>query len=70
MRTIEISENQAKLLEELAERDNIAPAAAVTSARSAYFLRKKLDPLRSGFGLWADRPEIDGVDYQRGLRDE
>ena len=66
--TVEIREDQAQVLEELSVRDNVPLDRIVTAARAAYFGKKSLDPRRAIAGLWADR-NIDGVEYQRSLRE-
>lgn len=38
--TVEISEDQAQLLEELSARDNVPPSRLVTAALAAYFGKK------------------------------
>jgi hypothetical protein len=70
MRTvIDLPEEQLRALAEMCERDQISRAEAVRRAVSAYLKASGEDALQEAFGMWAGR-DVDGVRFQRALRDE
>jgi hypothetical protein len=69
MRTIvDIPTEQLQQLAELCRREELSRAEAVRRA-IALLLDAQPSPSDNAFGLWRDR-ELDGVRYQRALRDE
>lgn len=73
MRTlVDIPEPQLRELTRLSKRKKVSRAAVIREAVSTYLDRhrsRKEKDMRDAFGLWGDR-KIDGLEYQRKLRDE
>ena len=71
MRTIalELSDDEAEVLSELAERQKISLESFMREAIAAY-VDRCLGPDDDAFGLWSDRAEVDGLAYQRAVRSE
>jgi hypothetical protein len=70
--TIDLRPDQIERLGRYCARNRISQAEAIRKAVDALLppddeaeLREALD---STFGMWADRTDIDGVEYQRALR--
>lgn len=73
MRTlIDIPSEDIERLDELARRHKRSRAAEVREAVRTYLRgRTDNDWIRRGFGYWRDRDDIgDGVEYQRGIRED
>lgn len=71
MRTIvEIPDEVVQALDSVCRRENCSRASVVREAVAQYLTRISPDPGESGaFGIWKGR-SVDGVQYQRQLRDE
>ncbi|MFO8009002.1 MAG: ribbon-helix-helix protein, CopG family [Candidatus Brocadiia bacterium] len=70
MRTIvDLPDDQIELLKQLSERTRLSRAELMRRAVGEYLQRRKPGPDERAFGIWRDAPR-DGLDYQRGLRDE
>ncbi len=69
---VDIPEPQLRELTRLSKRRKVSRAAVIREALSAYLARQKSTTekdMRNAFGLWGDH-KIDGLEYQRKLRDE
>ena len=70
MRTIiELPEDQLEALASLCRSEGISRAEAIRRAVAQYMGQRRDATAADAFGLWRDRP-IDGLDYERQLRDE
>ena len=70
MRTIiELPGDQLDALADLCRAEGISRAEAIRRAVLSYVRGARSKALTSAFGLWRDRP-IDGLEYERQLRDE
>ncbi len=70
MRTIvDLPEEQIAGLAHLCEQERISRAEAVRRAVADYLKARQATTRGSFFGMWRGRG-IDGVEYQRALRDE
>lgn len=71
MRTlIDLAEPQVKALDDLARTEKRSRAALIREAVEDFLAKRAPSAsLDDAFGLWGDRA-VDGLDYQRRLRDE
>ena len=68
MRTIiDLPAEQLEALDSLCERDQISRAEAIRRA-VALLVRHHTTASAAAFGLWRERPYVDGVEYQRAFR--
>ncbi|MFN0093567.1 MAG: CopG family transcriptional regulator [Dehalococcoidia bacterium] len=72
--TVELRPDQVECLGRYCAENGITQAEAVQRAVDS-LLSRSADPefeaaLEGAFGMWKDRNEIDGVEYQRRLRAE
>jgi len=68
MRTIiDLPAEQIEALDRLCEKDQISRAEAIRRA-VALLVRHNVSASAAAFGLWRDRPYVDGVEYQRQIR--
>lgn len=68
MRTIiDLPSDQIEALDRLCEKDQISRAEAIRRA-VALLVRRNSTASAAAFGLWRNRPYVDGVEYQRQLR--
>jgi hypothetical protein len=65
--SVQVRDDQLSALDALAQKEDRSRAALIRDAVDDYLA--KTQPLRKAFGLWRDR-KIDGLEYQRKLRDE
>jgi len=66
--SIDIPEEQLEELDRIAKARKLSRAAVICEAISIYLTEYRRVP-GDAFGIWSDR-EIDGLEYQRKLRDE
>lgn len=66
---VDLPDDQIELLKQLSERTRLSRAELMRRAVGEYLQRRKPGPDERAFGIWRDAPR-DGLDYQRGLRDE
>lgn len=70
MRTIiELPDDQLETLADLCRREGISRAEAIRQAIAHFTRGRRSKAVAAAFGLWRSRP-IDGLEYQRQLRDE
>jgi hypothetical protein len=70
MRTIiELPDDQLEALADLCRREGISRAEAIRQAIAHFTRGRRSKAVAAAFGLWRNRP-IDGLEYQRRLRDE
>ncbi len=70
MRTIIVlPPDQLEALADLCRREGISRAEAIRQAVAYYLNSRRPASGSRAFGLWRDRP-IDGLEYERRLRDE
>lgn len=70
MRTIiDVPSDQLEALDAHCTREDISRAEAIRRAVARYLEEIGTPDARRAFGLWRDRP-VDGVAYERALRDE
>ena len=70
MRTIiELPDDQLEVLTDLCRSEGISRAEAIRRAIAHYTQGRRSKAVAAAFGLWRNRP-IDGLEYQRQLRDE
>ena len=70
MRTIiELPEDQVEALANLCRTEGISRAEAIRRAVAEYMDKQRHATAAGAFGLWRDRP-VDGLEYERQLRDE
>lgn len=70
MRTIvELPDDQIEALASLCLSEGISRAEAIRRAISAYVGQRRHATVAAAFGIWRDRP-LDGLEFQRELRDE
>jgi metal-responsive CopG/Arc/MetJ family transcriptional regulator len=70
MRTlIDIPEGELDALTKISEARKISRASVIREAIKSYLERHKAKQTGDAFGLWGKR-KIDGLEYQRKLRDE
>ena len=70
MRTIiELPDDQLEVLADLCRSEGISRAEAIRQAIAQYTRGRRSKAAASAFGVWRDRP-IDGLEYERQLRDE
>lgn len=70
MRTlVDIADAQIRALDELAQSQKQSRAALIRQAVDDYLAKHQSVSLEKAFGLWGDR-KVDGLDYERKLRDE
>lgn len=72
MRTIvDIPEKQLAFLDAMCAQEQISRAEAVRRAVELLLAQQiKSDTIQEVFGMWKYREDVDGVTYQRALRDE
>jgi len=66
---IELPEDQLEALASLCRSEGISRAEAIRRAVAHYVGQRRDATAAGAFGLWRDRP-IDGLEYERQLRDE
>lgn len=66
---MDLPEEQIASLAELCEQERISRAEAVRRAVADYLKARHANEQGSFFGVWRNRG-IDGIEYQRTLRDE
>jgi predicted transcriptional regulator len=66
---VEISEAEARLLDEVARQSGTSREAVIKDALSDYLARLKRQRIDAAFGLWGHKT-VDGLEYQRKLRSE
>lgn len=68
---VDLSEKDIAALERIGAAERRSRAAIIRDAISTYLSsrRKKKNNMEAAFGAWGDRG-IDGVEYQRKLREE
>jgi hypothetical protein len=70
MRTIiELPDDQLEALADLCRSEGISRAEAIRQAVAQYTRGRRSKAAAGAFGLWRNR-QIDGLEYQRQLRDE
>ena len=70
MRTIiEVPVDQLDALAEHCRTEGISRAEAIRRAVAQYMTGRRSKAVAAAFGIWRDRP-IDGLEYERQLRDE
>lgn len=70
MRTlVDIPEGELEALTKISEARKVSRASVIREAIKAYLERHKPRQVGDAFGLWGNR-RIDGLEYQRKLRDE
>jgi metal-responsive CopG/Arc/MetJ family transcriptional regulator len=70
MRTIvDIPDETLPVLDQWAKQNHVSRAAVIREAISMYLENKPLSSEEDFFGLWKNR-EVDGVEYQKTLREE
>jgi hypothetical protein len=70
MRTIiELPAHQLEALADLCRSEGISRAEAIRQAIAHYTRGRRSRAVAAAFGLWRQRP-IDGLEYERQLRDE
>jgi metal-responsive CopG/Arc/MetJ family transcriptional regulator len=70
MRTlVDLPEEHIKVLKQLSEQSQLSRAELVRRAVAEYLQRHQLGAAENAFGIWRYEPR-DGLDYQRGLREE
>lgn len=70
MRTIiELPDDQLEALADLCRSEGISRAEAIRQAVAQYTRGRRSKAAAGAFGLWRDRA-IDGLEYERQLRDE
>jgi hypothetical protein len=70
MRTIiELPEDQLDALADLCRSEGISRAEAIRQAVAHYTRGRRSKAVTAAFGLWRNR-EMDGLEYERQLRDE
>ena len=70
MRTIiELPEDQLDALADVCRREAISRAEAIRQAVAMYLGARRAADASPAFGVWRDR-SIDGLAYERDLRDE
>ena len=67
--TIALTDEQLEALTELSEQKGVSRTALIREAVTEYLDMHQVGDLSESFGLWRDRA-VDGVQYQRLLRDE
>ena len=71
MRTIiELPEDQLEALDGICRRDEISRAEAIRQAVALLIKRSGAGTSERAFGLWRNRPRLDGLRYQERLRRE
>lgn len=66
---VDVPDRQLKELARLGAASKRSRAAIIREAVTSYLSRAKRSQIDDAFGLWGDH-EVDGVEYQRKLRDE
>lgn len=66
---VDLPDGDVRALDALSEKLKTSRSALVREAISEYLERNRSVTLDDTFGLWKHR-QVDGVDYQRTLRDE
>ncbi|KQR74378.1 CopG family transcriptional regulator [Burkholderia sp. Leaf177] len=66
---VDLTDAQLSEITQIAEVDKRARAAVIRDALDLYIAQRKPALAADVFGLWESR-EIDGLDYQEGLRSE
>jgi metal-responsive CopG/Arc/MetJ family transcriptional regulator len=70
MRTlVDLPEKQIKALTRLSKARKTSRAAIIRDAVATYLEREQPKRKHEAFGLWGDRV-VDGLEYQRKLREE
>ncbi|MBT9368727.1 CopG family transcriptional regulator [Rhizobium sp. CSW-27] len=72
MRTlIDLEDKAVAALDRLAREENVSRSALIREAVADLLQRREKPRMEAAFGLWAGSdPEVDGVAYQRSLREE
>jgi metal-responsive CopG/Arc/MetJ family transcriptional regulator len=66
---VDVPDAQLKELARLSAASKRSRAAIIREAVTSYLSRAKRSHIDDAFGIWGDH-EVDGVEYQRKLRDE
>lgn len=66
---VDLPEADIRSLDALAKTKNSSRAQLIREAITAFLSAKHVDPIDASFGAWRD-DQIDGVAYQRAMRDE
>lgn len=66
---VDVPDVQLKELARLSAASKRSRAAIIREAVTSYLSRAKRSQIDDAFGLWGDH-EVDGLEYQRKLRDE
>jgi metal-responsive CopG/Arc/MetJ family transcriptional regulator len=70
MRTlVDLPEADVRSLDAMAKAQNASRAKLIRAAVEAFLKAKSEDPIDASFGAWKNK-DIDGLDYQRKIRDE
>ena len=66
---VDLEDDQVRELDRIARERRQSRASLIRAAISGYLAGERSRKAGDAFGLWADR-RIDGLDYQRKVRDE
>lgn len=66
---VDLPEADIRSLDALAKAKSTSRAKLIREAIVVYLSASSVDPIDASFGAWRDEP-IDGVAFQRALRDE
>ena len=66
---VDLTDEQLETLTKLGEQKGVSSAALVLEAVTEYLNTRQIDDLSESFGLWHSKA-VDGVQYQKLLRDE
>ena len=66
---VDLPEADVRSLDAMAKTKNSSRAQLIREAITAFLAAKNVDPIDASFGAWKDN-QIDGVAYQRAMRDE
>ena len=66
----ELPEDQLEALDGICRRDEISRAEAIRQAVALLIKRSGAGTSERAFGLWRNRPRLDGLRYQERLRRE